>query len=95
MSGRRDLNQPHNTSPTLNQSFPTGTDIEGQYRIIDDAFSPTSEHDTAFVTDRHDRDRVRQCANQRECVNVNVWDMSSIKTLFLAMTKIEIVIILI
>ncbi len=58
MSGRSELNQPLNTSPNLNQSFPAGTGTEGQYRTINDAFSPASEHDTAFITDRLDHDRV-------------------------------------
>ncbi len=58
ISGRSELNQPFNTIPTMNQTFPAGTGTEGYYRIIDDAFSPASEHNTAFVTDRHDRDRI-------------------------------------
>ncbi len=60
------MNQPINNSPTLNQYFPASTNTEGQYRTIDDAFSPASEHDTAFVIDRHHCDQVQQCANQRE-----------------------------
>ncbi len=66
MSGHSELNQPFNTIPTMNQTFPAGTGTEGYYRIIDDAFSPASEHDTVFITDRHDRDRIRQRAYQRE-----------------------------
>ncbi len=66
ISGYSDLNQPFSTIPTLNQTFPAGTSTGGHYRIIDDAFSPASEHNTAFVTDRHDRDRIRQGAYLRE-----------------------------
>ncbi len=60
MSGWCELNQPINPYPTMNKTFPAGTGTEGHYRIIDDAFSPSSEHymNTAFITDHHESDHI-------------------------------------
>ncbi len=60
ISGRSELNQPINPYPTMNKSFPASTGTEGHYRIIDDAFSPASEHDmnSTFITDRREHDRI-------------------------------------
>ncbi len=68
MSGRSELNQPINPYPTMNKSFPAGIGTEGYYRIIDNAFSPSSEHDmnTAFITNSHECDRIRERAYQRD-----------------------------
>ncbi len=45
-----------------------GSGTAGHYLTIDEAFSPHSEYDrdNAFVTDRHERDRIRQCVYQRD-----------------------------
>ncbi len=72
MSGHSDLNQTFSNIPTLNQTFTAGISTEGYYRIINDIYSPASEHDTDFVSDCHDRDRIRQWAYQRE-VHESQW----------------------
>ncbi len=59
MSEQSELNQPINPYPTMNKSFPDHRGTEGHYRIIDDAFSPASEHmNTVFVTDCRECDRI-------------------------------------
>ncbi len=68
MLGSRNLKQPFNSNPTLNDTIPAGSRTEGHYQTIDEAFSPSSEHDvdSAFVTDHHEYDRIRQRASQRD-----------------------------
>ncbi len=52
----------------MNKTFPASTGTESYYHTIDNAFSPASEYDmdTAFITNRRERDCIRQRAYQRE-----------------------------
>ncbi len=38
MIGKENMNQPFNSIPTMNDTFPAGSDTEGHYQTIDDAF---------------------------------------------------------
>ncbi len=70
MSGISNLNQPLNSYPVMNYTFPTGLGTEGHNRTIDDE-DDVSEYDvnTAFIKDHREHNRIRQRAYQREMLD--------------------------
>ncbi len=58
----RNVNQPFNSNPSINDIPLAGLDTEGHYRTIDDVFRPCYSYylDSTFVTVRKEHGHIRQ-----------------------------------